>query len=62
MALICDGNLKSSLSKTRGHSCLKILNNLWVPEPDTHPDWLLRSHLDASNGIFVFQEPRLNGN
>jgi len=60
MALICGANLKSSLCKTCKHSCPKILNDLWVPKPDTHPKRCLCSRLKASNTIFVFQETRFN--
>jgi len=62
MALIRSVNLKSSLSKTRGHSRPKVLNDLWFPKPDTHPKWHLHSCLKASNAIFVSQEPRLHNN
>ena len=31
-------------------------------EPDTHPEQRLHSCLEASNVIFMFQEPRLNSN
>ena len=59
MALIRGTSLKSSLSKTLGHSRPKILNDLWVPESDTRPKRRLHSHLKASNAIFAFHEPRL---
>jgi len=59
MALIRGANLKSILSKTREHSHPKILNDLWVPEPDMRPKRHLRSRLKASNVILASQEPRL---
>jgi len=62
MALIRDTNHKFSLSKTHGHSCPKILNDLWVFKPDTHPKRCMCSRLKASNTIFVFQEPLLYDN
>jgi len=62
MALIRGANLKSTLSKTRGHSRPKILNDFWVPKTNTHPEWRLRSHRKASNPISAFQEPHFNGN
>ena len=58
MALIRGANLKFNLNKTRGHSRSKILNDLWVPEPDTSRERHLRSCLEASNVIFAFREPR----
>ena len=58
MASIHGANLKSSLSKKRENSRPKILNDLWVPKPYTHPKRRLRSRLKASNMIFEFQESR----
>jgi len=62
MALIRDANLKSSLARHvsnmliefKGHSRRKILNNLWVPKPDTCPKRRLHSRLEVSKVIFAF--------